>query len=77
MRKSIALLSAAFLLSSTAALGADTRPDIKGFWFTADYPAAMALGDLVGAPQLASLIAVSVLLFAIGYVLFQRQEIRA
>lgn len=41
MRKSIALLSVAFLLSSAAALGASTpSADIKGLWLTADYPAA-------------------------------------
>ena len=41
MRKSIALLSVAFLLSSAAALGASTTsPDVKGLWLTADYPAA-------------------------------------
>jgi uncharacterized membrane protein len=41
MRKSIALLSVAFLLSSAVALGASTpSPDVKGLWLTADYPAA-------------------------------------
>lgn len=41
MRKSIALSSVAFLLSSAAALGANPPPpDIKGLWLTADYPAA-------------------------------------
>jgi uncharacterized membrane protein len=41
MRKSIALLSVAFLLSSAVALGASTlSPDINGLWLTADYPAA-------------------------------------
>lgn len=41
MRKSIALSSVAFLLSSAVALGANPPPpDIKGLWLTADYPAA-------------------------------------
>src|SRR6187455_1054298 len=41
MRKSIALLSVAFLPSPAVALGASTpSPDIKGLWLTADYPAA-------------------------------------
>jgi uncharacterized membrane protein len=41
MRKSIALLSVAFSLSSAVALGASTpSPGVKGFWLTADYPAA-------------------------------------
>jgi uncharacterized membrane protein len=40
MRKSIALSSLALLLTSVAAFAANpTPPDIKGLWFTADYPA--------------------------------------
>jgi ABC-2 type transport system permease protein len=65
----------ALLNPGTRALGPVFAFQLHGALVGAPLPLSQSL--LLVWPQLASLIAASVLLFAIGYVLFQRQEIRA
>jgi ABC-2 type transport system permease protein len=65
----------ALLNPGTRALGPVFAFQLHGALVGAPLPLSQSL--LLVWPQLTSLIAASVLLFAIGYVLFQRQEIRA
>jgi len=63
------------LQPSTRSLGLVLPSELEGMIFGAPLPLRESL--LLIWPQLAGLIAMTILLFAIAYILFQRQEIRA
>jgi ABC-2 type transport system permease protein len=65
----------AVLHPSTRALGPVLQSQVQGAILGAPLPLGQSL--LLVWPQITGLIAVAILLFAVAYVLFQRQEIRA
>ena len=65
----------ALLNPSTRALGPVFASQLHGALMGAPLPAGQSF--LLIWPQLTGLIAAAILLFTIGYMLFQRQEIRA
>jgi ABC-2 type transport system permease protein len=65
----------ALLQPSTRSVGVLLPMQLQGAIMGAPLPVSQSL--LVIWPQLTGLIALTILLFAVGYILFQRQEIRA
>lgn len=65
----------AVLNPATRALGPIFLEQLEGALIGAPLPLAQSL--LIAWPQLVSLIAGTILLFVVGYVVFQRQEVRA
>jgi ABC-2 type transport system permease protein len=68
-------IALALLQPSTRALGPVLYSQIQGALLGAPLPAAQSF--LLVWPQLTGLVATMILVFAIAYVAFQRQEIRA
>ena len=65
----------AILNPSTRSLGPIYLRQLQGAVLGAPLPLGQSL--LIAWPQIVSLIASTIVLFVIGYVIFQRQEVRA
>src|SRR6201987_2727300 len=67
----------ALLDPTTRALGPIYLSQLQGAVLGAPLPLAWESSVLIAWPQIVGLVAVTIILFVIGYVVFQRQEVRA